>query len=400
MLPDKYSINIKISNRGRMARGIKLVKVLGIQISIDYSWFIIFVIFAWSLAYGYFPMSQPGLGKGAYLFMGVISALLLFVCVLIHEISHSYTSNKLGLEVKEITLFIFGGVAQLTKEPDDAIVELKIAIAGPLASAVLAVIFYTLARVINSASFPLTHAIVSYLGLINLVLLIFNMIPGFPLDGGRVFRAIWWARTGDMNKATKIASQIGKGFAAFLIIWGFFSIFTGNFTGGLWSVLIGVFVQQAAESGYQQVLMKKTLEGVKVRDLMSRNVVTVQEEMSILDAVEKYFFKYHYISFPVTSNRRVVGLLSLYNVRTVEKERWETTLVRDVMHRLGPEDILSPDDNAMDVFTKMTGDNGGRYPVLDKGELVGIISRRDIMKMMEFKAGLQSQDISLKKHHT
>ncbi len=372
-----------------MARGIKLFKILGIRISIDYTWFIIFVVFAWSLAFGYFPFKLPGLGRWTYLLMGFISSLLLFICVLIHELSHSYTANRLGLDIKEITLFIFGGVAQLTKEPEDARVELKIAIAGPAASLVLAILFWAASRLVDKALYPGVYSILSYLSLINLVLLVFNMIPGFPLDGGRVFRAVWWARTGDLNRATRVASNIGKGFAIFLIIFGFFQIITGNFVGGLWSVLIGVFVQQAAESGYRQLLIKNALEGVKVKDLMSRGVISVKEDITLTEAVENYFFKYHFVSFPVTSGSRVVGLLALHNVRDVDRDKWGGTYVRDVMFKIGEDDVLSPEAGAMEALTKMMSDRFGRFPVLDKGELVGIISRRDIMKMLELKEGLR-----------
>lgn len=375
-----------------MARGIKLFKVLGIQISLDYTWFIVFVLFAWSLSYGYFPFHHPGLPTGTYLTMGILSATLLFACVLIHEISHSVTANRLGMDIHEITLFIFGGVAQLTKEPEDAATELKIAIAGPAASLVLAVLFYASAAAVSQEVYPLLKSVLGYLALINFVLLAFNMIPGFPLDGGRIFRAIWWMRTGDINKATRVASNIGKGFAIFLIVMGFIQIFTGNFVGGLWFVFIGVFVQQAAESGYQQVVIKKALSGLKVRDLMSKPVITVDGSVSVTDAVENYFFKFHHASFPVKSDGQVAGLLTLNNVRAIEKDKWSETRVREVMNRLGPNDTMSPDDSAIDALARMMSNNNGnlgRFPVVQEGQLVGIISRQDIMKMLEFKAGLE-----------
>ncbi|MBI5469315.1 MAG: site-2 protease family protein [Deltaproteobacteria bacterium] len=371
-----------------MAKGIKLFRVLGIRISVDWSWFIIFGVFAWSLAYGYFPFRQPGLTPAAYLALGLISSLLLFSCVLIHELAHSYTANRLGLDIHEITLFIFGGVAELTREPDDPIVELKIAIAGPAASLLLAAVFWGASKLMDASAWPLVYSVVSYLALINLVLLIFNMIPGFPLDGGRIFRAVWWAKTGDIDRATRIASQIGKGFAMFLILWGFLNIFTGNFTGGLWSVLIGVFVQQAAESGYRQLLIKKTLEGVKVKDIMSKGVIYIPEDKTVAEAVDDYFFKFHFVSFPVTSSGRVVGLISLNNIRALGKESWPTTAVGEIMHPLSAEDVLKPEDDAMEVLTKVSAENGGRFPVVDRGELIGIVSRRDIMKLIEFKSGL------------
>ncbi|MEK6759476.1 MAG: site-2 protease family protein [Deltaproteobacteria bacterium] len=369
-----------------MSRGFRLFKVLGIQISVDYTWFAIFVLFSWSLASGYFPSMYPGLGPARYFFMGVASSLLLFVCVLIHEISHSYTANRLGLDIHEITLFIFGGVAQLTKEPEDPYTELKIAIAGPAASAVLAIFFLAVSRLIPGDSFPVAKAITSYLTTINVVLLIFNMIPGFPLDGGRVFRALWWARTGDINGATRVASAIGKGFAVFLIALGLLQIFVGNFTGGLWSVLIGIFVQQAAESGYRQVLVKNALNGLKVSDLMSRDVVTINEEIDLADAVEKYFFKYHHSCFPVSSGGRVAGLLTLANIRGIERDLWGETLVRDIMTRIGKDETLSPTDSAIDAMTRLANTEAGRIVVMERGDLAGIISRRDIMKVLELKA--------------
>lgn len=376
-----------------MAKGIKIFRVLGIQVSLDYTWFIVFVLFAWSLSYGYFPFRIPGLTGGTYLMMGILSSLLLFACVLIHEISHSYTANRLGMDIHEITLFIFGGVAQLTREPEDAKTEFKIAIAGPAASLVLAILFYASAAVVSNTAHPVADSVLAYLALINLVLLGFNMIPGFPLDGGRVFRAIWWWRTGDLNRATKVASNIGKGFALFLIVTGFMQIFVGNFVGGLWFVFIGVFVQQAAESGYQQVVIKKALSGLKVKDIMTKPVITVDEASSVSEAVENFFFKYHHAAFPVRSDGHVSGLLTLNEVRALDKQKWNETRVSDVMHRLGPTDTMGPEDSAIDALAKMTsnGDNGnlGRFPVVQGDKLVGIISRRDIMKMLEFKAGLQ-----------
>ena len=374
--------------RVMLTRGIKLFKVFGIQISIDYSWFIVFLLFAWSLSYGYFPFKHPGLTTSAYIVIGVVSSLMLFICVLIHELSHSVTANRLGLDIHEITLFIFGGVAKLSKEPEDAMVELKIAIAGPIASGVLAIIFGVLAALAAKTPYQVVYTVFTYLSYINLVLLIFNMIPGFPLDGGRVLRALWWAKTGDLNRSTKVASSVGKGFAMFLIFFGFYQMLTGNFVGGLWAILIGFFVQRAAESGYQHVVIKKALEGLKVRDVMSTGVVTMDGATTVSDAVEGYFLKHHFVSFPVTSGDHVAGLLLLGSVRAVEKDQWNTTLVRDIMQPLGPADILSPDDAASEALSRMVGGTSGRFPVLKDGKLVGIISRRDIMKMLEFKSGL------------
>lgn len=372
-----------------MGRGIKLFKILGIQISLDYTWFIVFGLVAWSLAQGYFPLTVPGLGIYTYVFIGIISAILLFACVLIHELSHSYTSNRLGLDIKEIKLFIFGGVAQLTKEPEDPATELKIAVAGPAASIALAGIFWILTQLVKTFHlYPIVAAIFEYLTTINIVLVVFNMIPGFPLDGGRVLRAIWWKKTGDIQKATQAASKAGKGFSILLILFGFTQIFFGNFVGGLWMVFIGMFLQQAAESSYSQLLVKKALEKIKVGDAMTKNVVVLAEDSTLATAVEKYFFGYHFVGFPVASDGRIVGIITLNNARVIPKELWATTLVRDVMNRITPDIILSPEDNAMDALSRMINLDIGRVLVMDNGKLVGIITRRDIMKLMEFKADL------------
>ena len=372
-----------------MGRGIKLFKILGIQISLDYTWFIVFGLVAWSLAQGYFPVTIPGLGVFTYIIVGVVSAFLLFACVLIHELSHSYTSNRLGLNVKEITLFIFGGVAQLTKEPDDPVTELKIAVAGPAASIALAFIFWVLKHLLDALSlYPVLSAMFGYLAMINMVLVVFNMIPGFPLDGGRILRAVWWKKTADIQKATQVASRVGKGFAVLLILFGFLQIFLGNFIGGLWMVFIGMFLQQAAESSYRQLLVKKTLEKIKVADAMTMDVVTLSEDSTLTTVVEKYFFGHHFVGFPVVSDGRVTGMLTLNNVRAVPKEEWDTTLVINAMDKITPDTILHPDDNAMYALSRMISLDTGRLLVMDRGRLVGIITRRDIMKLMEFKADL------------
>ncbi|HKZ46581.1 MAG TPA: CBS domain-containing protein, partial [Thermodesulfobacteriota bacterium] len=219
-------------------------------------------------------------------------------------------------------------------------------------------------------------------------LVIFNMIPGFPLDGGRVLRALWWKKTGDLQKSTQIASRVGKGFAALLIGFGFFQIFMGNFIGGLWMIFIGMFLQQTADSSYRQLLVKKTLERIKVGDAMTRNVVTITEDSTLTTVVEKYFFGYHFVGFPVSSDGRITGMLTLNNVRLVPKEKWDTTLVRDVINKISPDAILSPEDNAMDALSRMISLDIGRVLIMDGNKLIGIITRRDIMKLMEFKTDL------------
>ncbi len=371
-----------------MIRGIKLFKVFDIVISIDYSWFIVFFLIAWSMAYGYYPFYTPGLAVRTYLAMGIVSSLLLFACVLLHEISHSVTSNRLGIEVKEITLFLFGGVAKLTKEPGDAISELKIALAGPAASALIAGFFYLVSLLLENLTyegFVIAKSIISFLVRINIVLLIFNMIPGLPLDGGRVLRALWWYKSGDMDTATKIAGEVGRFFAAVLIFFGFMQLIGGNLVGGLWAVLIGMFLMQSAGSSYRQIRLQKETEGLTVMDIMTTDVITMEGNTTLTKALEEYFFKHHFVSFPVTALGKVEGLLTLNNIKSVLKDQWDITPAREVMEPLGKGNRVGPKDSIIDAL-KMMGETGkGRLLVLDNERLVGIISRRDIMKTMQIK---------------
>jgi Zn-dependent protease len=371
-----------------MIRGIKLFKIFDIVISIDYSWFIVFFLVAWSMAYGYYPFYTPGLAVRTYLAMGAVSSLLLFACVLLHEISHSVTSNKLGIEVKEITLFLFGGVAKLTNEPGDAISELKIALAGPIASALLAGFFYLLVTFLDSFTyegFVIAKSIISFLVRINIVLLIFNMIPGLPLDGGRVLRALWWYKSGNMAMATKVAGEVGRFFAAVLIFFGFLQLIGGNLAGGLWAVLIGMFLMQSAGSSYRQIQIQKETEGLKVSDIMTTDVLTMEGNITLAKALEDYFFKHHFVSFPVTTLGKVDGLLTLNNIKSVLKDEWDSTPVREVMEHLSEDNQIARDDSIMDALQKMGAAHIGRLLVMDSGHLVGIISRRDIMKTLQIK---------------
>ena len=371
-----------------MIRGIKLFKISDITISIDYSWFIVFFLVAWSMAYGYYPHYTPGLAVRTYLTMGALSSLMLFVCVLIHELSHSITSNRLGIEVKEITLFLFGGVAKLTKEPDNAGAELKIALAGPIASALLAALFYLLRGFLASFAHEemiVTDAILSFLVYINIVLLVFNMIPGLPLDGGRVLKALWWMKSGDMKMATKVASEVGRFFAAVLIFFGFMQLVSGNLTGGLWAVLIGMFLMQSAGSSFRQMQFQRDTKGLKVSDIMTTDVVTLEGNTTLTHALEEYFFKHHFVSFPVTKLGDITGLLTLNNIKGTRKELWDETLASEVMLPLQVEETLAPGDSIMDAFKIMGETSQGRLLVMDCTELVGIISKRDILKTLQIK---------------
>ena len=373
-----------------MDKGIKLFKVFGIQISLNYSWFIIFGLIAWSLAQGYFPQMRPDLPLMTYWLMGLITALLLFLSVLLHELSHSYVALASGIEIKGITLFIFGGLARISREPSNARAEFKIAIAGPATSIALALIFWLSSQVVD---FLLPGSVVSsifyYLFLINGILVVFNLIPGFPLDGGRLLRAYIWNRTGNIKNATRIASRVGKGFALLLIFAGFANIITGRLLNGIWLVFIGMFLQQAATESYHSVVLQQALAGVKVRNLMTSFVITVGEGLSIAELVDQYFFRYRYTSFPVVSGEELKGIITLKKVKSIPREEWAHKQVKDIMERVSSDTVLHPDDGAVDALKKMTTDDRGRLPVVEDGRLKGVLDRGDIMSLFKVKSDLE-----------
>ncbi len=369
-----------------MRQDIKLFKVIGIQISIDYSWFIIFALVAWSLAQGYFPYFRPGLTVGSYWFMGFLSSLLLFASVVVHELCHSYVAKRMGVDIKEITLFIFGGVAQLSREPDRAEEELKIAIAGPAASIALAVFFFLLTKAVATLHpTSIFIDIFRYTFIINIVLAVFNLIPGFPLDGGRILRAIWWWKTADLERATQVASNAGKAFSTFLIFLGILQILRLNIIGGVWAILIGMFLRQAAESSYQQLVVKRILWGIKVRDIMTRDPVAVDSTMPLERVVEEYFFHHPYVSYPVLEGGKVIGLLTLQDIRRVPKEEWGRLTAGEVVERLDEDLFLHPDDRVSEALEKMINLGRGRLVVVEGERLTGIVTRRDIMKLLEVR---------------
>jgi len=368
-----------------MKTKLDLGKIFGIQISIDYTWFIILVLATWGLATEYFPEKYSGLSGPIYGVMGFLSATLLFVSVLLHELSHSYIANRHGLRVERIILFLFGGIAYITTEPQDAKTELKVAVAGPACSLTLAAVFGSLSLIFKHT---IAHPILEYLFLVNGALAVFNLIPGYPLDGGRIFRAFLWARTKDLVEATRRARIMGKVFSAFLIVWGIVDILNRNYFGGIWLIFIGIFLQQAAEISYQQVMMKSFLKGVKVKEVMDGNAISVDASLKISQLIEDYFFKYHHDSFPVVMSNKLVGIVSLKDVKSLPKADRPFKEVREIMTKISPDILLHPEEEASNALIKMMRAKKKRLPVALGDQLVGILTRGDIMDLLMVKMNL------------
>jgi Zn-dependent protease len=321
--------------------------------------------------------------------MGFLGAVFLFLSVLVHEITHSYIARREGMEVKEITLFMFGGVSQLTKEPEDPRKELRVAIGGPISSLLLALIFWIVSRMTSQVpDLILFTGLLSYLAFINLSLAIFNLIPGFPLDGGRVLRAIYWKKTGSLKKGTQLAAGSGKWVGLGIILLGLSLILTGNLIGGFWFVIIGLFLRSAAEGGIQQVVMKGALEGVKVKELMSRDVISVGPSLRIDRLVEDFYLTHKHITYPVTEGEKILGLITLKQVKEIPRDQWREKTVREVMSPIQEEMMLDPDGDAADALQKMVRSGEGRLPVVKDGKAIGMITRKDILNLLEIKTDL------------
>lgn len=370
-----------------MKNSFKLTTIFNIPIEINISWFIILGLVVFTLAKGWFPMENPELSEGAHWLMAIIAALLLFASLLAHELSHSVVAKRNRLPIHGITLFVFGGVAHMSKEPQSPAVEFKMAIAGPLMSFFLSASFFLLSRLFLLLNLPgALISIANYLFILNLAIGIFNLIPGFPLDGGRIFRSILWYYYKDIKKATAIASAFGKGFAFFLIGIGFLNLFTGLIIAGIWFIFIGFFLYEAASVSYRQIIIKKMLSGVNVDHLMSKDIISVPANIKLNKLIDDYFFRYRHAAFPVIEDDVLLGLATLHNVKDVVRDKWPKTTAKDIMVPLGNKLIISKDAHATEAMGKMANNGVGRLLVIENSKMIGIISQKDIMRLFKFKS--------------
>ncbi len=358
---------------------LKIATIFGIPIRVHFSWLIIFGLITWSLSTFYFPKTAPSLPVRFYWLSGAVAALMLFVSVALHELSHSFVALKYKLPISSITLFIFGGVSQMSGEPPTPKVEFRMAVAGPLASFFLALLFFAVYRSIES---EVLKALFLYLAQLNLVLGVFNLIPGFPMDGGRVVRAFLWSRTNDFFYATRKAANYGQKIALLFIIFGLFSIFTG-LSSGLWLMLIGWFLYTAAQASYQQAGLQEVLRGIKVRDIMVKDVVSLSPDMTVDEAVNDFFLKYGYGGFPVVDKDRFLGFLSMKEVKDIPREAWKVKRISEIFIPHDKKREISGSSDAMKALEMMISEDQGRLVVTDGGNMEGIITRNGIAKYMQ-----------------
>jgi Zn-dependent protease/CBS domain-containing protein len=368
---------------------IPLGRILGIQIGLDYSWFVIFALLTWMLASSYFPAEFKDWPQWLYWLMGAAATIMLFVSVLLHELGHSVVAQRHKVPVPSITLFLFGGVSQIGAEPPSANAEFLIAAAGPLVSLILAILFYLVQPLVAGIE-PLL-GLAKYLAYVNLALALFNLIPGYPLDGGRVFRAIVWAITGNMRRSTVIAANTGRFFAFLFIFTGVWQMVSGNFTGGLWIAIIGWFLDSAASAQVQQVTVQGLLTGHTVSQAMSTHCANVSADVTLQDLVDEHILGSGQHCFLVKSGDNVVGLITLQRIKEVPRVEWAMTRIGQVML---PLDRLEGVDRNTELWTalqKLDRDGVNQLPVTRDQQVVGMLSREDVISFLRTMQELGAQ---------
>jgi Zn-dependent protease/CBS domain-containing protein len=371
-----------------MQGSFKLGTLAGIDIRLHYTWLLAFFLIAWSLAFGYFPMSGHSAGSLTYWILGVIAALLLFASVLVHELGHSLVARSRGLRVDNITLFIFGGVSSITKEPSTARDEFLISVVGPLTSLVLAGLFWSVGLVLPPDS--AASAVAGYVASANLVLGLFNIVPGFPLDGGRVLRSIVWGATGDMLRATQVASYVGQAVAFALIGWGVLQALSGDVFGGLWIGFIGWFLNSGAEASRQQATVESGLARVSVASVMDSAPEYLSPELTVGDFVLEYALRRGQRALPVVDHGQLVGIMSITDAKHLNQATWPTTRVGAVMTHM-PLKTLTPDANIAAALQLMVENGLHQLPIVENGALVGMVTRADVMRHMQSRGGLSAR---------
>jgi len=362
-------------NKKRHIRSVRLGKLFGIKVELHYSWFFIFALLAWALSTQFFPYYFPDFNKLESWIVGSVSSFLLFVSVLFHELTHSLVAKRYRMGVHKITLFFFGGVAQITGEHLNPKREFRMAIAGPSFSIIFASVFYFILIFTNNVY---VQAACFYLFRLNLILAIFNLVPGFPLDGGRVFRSILWYFMKDLKKATKWAANSGKFFAIFLVIMG---VLAG--WGGLWFILIGIFLYFMAEASYEQTIIKDVLEGVPVKEVMRKDFKSVSEKLTIAKLFTNYFMHYKQDAFLVTKNKKPVGIIDINCLKAVPKPIWGKVKVkRCMLPILRKADVK---EDSYRALTKMSEEQISAMPVVRNKKLVGVFDTDAISKFLRLK---------------
>ena len=372
-----------------MPGSFKIATIGGIDIDINASWLIVLVLFTISFATGLFPQSLPGLGNGAYILLGAITSILLFASVLVHELAHSLVARARGLPVHTIVLYLFGGVSNLEQEPKSPGDEFLVSIVGPLSSLLIGVLGVAIAQ-------PLFHVnhivaiVIEYLGVMNLFLGVTNLLPGFPLDGGRVLRAIVWGITGDQRMGTRVAAGAGQIIAYLIIFYGILQVFSGNLFGGIWLGFIGWFLLNAAQSSNAQEAMGTVFRGVKVSQVMSPPLPTMEANRTIQQLVDEMVFPHGLRTVLITRQGQLAGQVTLSAIQRIPRDRWDQTTIGEILVPLDQTSELKPDQNLLDVLPNLSAHAADHLPVVDAdGHLIGVLDRDAVVRFLQARRDME-----------
>ncbi len=364
---------------------LQIARVFGVPVYLHFSWLIVFGLITWTLATGYFPAQQPDLSPLAYWLKGLVASLLLFLSILLHELGHAYVAHRRGLDIQSVTLFIFGGVAQLAKDPEDGPTELRTAVAGPLVSLALAALFGAAASA--PALGPSVRGVAGYVALINLGIALFNLVPAFPLDGGRIFRGLLWNSMGKAG-ATRAAATAGNVFAVVLVASGVLALLRGAGIAGVWYIALGWFLKEASGSAYSQARLDEALRDVTVRDVMLTAVETLPAEISVAEAARAHFLCTGYGSYPVVRGEAVVGLLCLRDVLGIKLPERERLSVQAAMRPMSPAIVIDGDAPLAQAIVKMGRNGAARLIVLEDGRLAGLLTMSAVLRHIRVREEL------------
>ncbi len=368
----------------------RLFKLFGFQVSVDSSWFFLFALIAWSLATGVFPSELKGQNPSVYWLMGIGGAVGLFGSIVFHEMSHSLVARRFALPIRGITLFIFGGVAEMSDEPASPKVEFFMAVAGPVSSIVLGIGARLLAALgVQLAGDQPISEVLAYLGSLNFALAIFNLLPAFPLDGGRVFRSLIWALNKDLRRATRIAARVGAGFGiAFMAVGAVRVMMGGSFISGLWLFLIGMFLRSASQSSYQQVLIRGAVAGESLRHVVAPNPVVVPTSTTIDKLVDNYVYRHGLRTFPVMDDGHLVGCIGVDQIKSVPKGEWAFHTVGELAIRRSPENTIAPDADVAQALALLNKTGAEGLMVAEGDELIGFVTLKDLSRFLALKLEL------------
>lgn len=367
---------------------VKLFALFGFDVKIDASWLLLAVLVVWTLAAGVFPALTPGLTGESYWWMAIAGAAGLFASIVFHEMAHALVARRYGIAIRGITLFIFGGVAEMDGEPENARSEFLMALAGPVASLALALALFLILGQGQETMSAAVGGVFRYLAIINGALAVFNLLPAFPLDGGRMLRAALWAWRGDIVQATRVAAGAGNFFGIVLIALGLLSVVSGDFIGGMWRFLIGMFLRGAAEASYRQTVTQRTLSGIAVSRVMTSMPIAVTPELSVADFVDDYVYRWHHRVFPVERQGLLVGQVGTQEAAALDRALWPSTSVERIMQPCSPDQIVAPEADVIAALTRMQRSGLTRLFVVEEGRLRGVVTLRDLLELLSTKIEL------------